>query len=49
MLDRFKISHVVDDVYHMCSDCICGKMSRLTFPVESNKSLFPFEKIHSEI
>lgn len=49
MLHKSKISYVLDDTFRMCTDCIYGKMTQLPFSQQSNRCLFSFEKIHSDV
>lgn len=49
MLHKSNVSSTVDESCTMCFACIHGKMSRLPFSEKTYGSLFPFDKIHSDI
>lgn len=49
MLNKSKVFSIVDESGTMCSACIHEKLSRLHFSEKTSRSLFPFDKIHSDI
>ena len=49
MLKQSDIVSSCDDKQHLCSFCIAGTMSRLTFVDKKESSIFPFQKVHSDL
>lgn len=49
ILAKSQVSHSLDDTYRICSNCINGKMSKSPFPVEANRCLLPFDRIHTDV
>ena len=49
MLKQSNIPVQTDDNHNTCISCIQGKMSRLPFPVRTDRCTSPFQKVHTDV
>ncbi|KAB2608246.1 hypothetical protein D8674_011414 [Pyrus ussuriensis x Pyrus communis] len=49
MLKQSNIPVQTDDNHNTCISCIQGKMSRIPFPVRTDRCTSPFQKVHTDI